>query len=204
MPTTQLTRTVALLYRMESADIRDLEAQLLEARKRAWSNALTEEATRHGCNRRPNAPRLADLTELRRMSREDAQSIAKTYNTAVEREIERLYGTNPRGNRQYYFANLERWSRQRESWKLQQIALNTELTARQYARDQFARRNNIGGRWKFVGAPPVCKICTRLYGMGYVTRDRVEYYGHSQHIGCPHEWVEVQPSRLDCRDLWLG
>ncbi len=204
MPTTNLTRTLALLYRMETADIRQLEAQLLEARKRAWSNALSEEARRHGCTRTPNAPRREDLAELRRQSKADALSIANTYNAAVEREIERLYTANVRGNRQYYFSNLERWSRQRDSWKLQQISLNTELTARQYARDQFANRNKIGGRWRFVGPPPVCSTCTRLYGMGFVTRDRVVYYGHSQHINCPHEWHEVRPQRVDCRDIWLG
>lgn len=203
MPT-QLTRTIALLYRMESADVRQLSNQLLESRKRAWANALREEAQRHGCTRTPNAPRKADLAELKRMCQEDAANIAATWNADVERQIERIFAATPTANRNTYFSRLETWSRERDTWKLQQISLNTELTTRQYARDQFAQKNNLRGKWKFVGSPPVCKVCTRLYGLGYVTRDKVDQYGHSQHVNCPHEWIEVQPKQMPCGDLWLG
>jgi len=201
----RLTETIALLYSMQDDDIRQLEQQLLDARKRAWSTALTDEARRHGCSRTPNAPRRGDLAELRRMSREDAQNIARTWNREVKAEIERLFEVNQRGNRNYYFSNLEKWSQKRDTWKLAQISVNTETTTRQYARDQFARKNNLeGGKWKFVGPAPVCAQCARLYGMGYVSRKVVDRYGHQQHIGCVHEFVEVKPEKLDCGDLWLG
>jgi hypothetical protein len=190
---------------METADIRQLEAQLLEARKRSWSNALAEEARRHGCNRTPNAPRREDLAELRRMSKADALSIAKTYNAAVEREIERLYAVNVRGNRQYYFSNLERWARQRDSWKLQQISLNTDTTAHEYAKRRFREQNYSGKeKYRLIGAPPVCAICTRLYGMGFVSEETTIRNSMPAHINCGHSWQIVKPPRLDCRDIWLG
>lgn len=201
----RLTEAIALLYRMESADIRQLEAQLLEARKRAWANALQGEAQRHGCNKSPSAPRREDLAELKRLCREDAQSIADTYNKAVEREIERLYGTNPRGNRQFYFSNLERWSRQRDSWKLQQIALNTNTTATEYARQRFREQNYSGKeRYRLVGASPVCAVCTRLLGMGFVSESVITLNPMPAHINCGHSWEIIKPPKLACQDIWLG
>ncbi len=205
MPETRLTQTIALLYQMEDADIRQLADQLLEARKRAWANALTDVAREHGCNRTPNAPRLQDLKELRRMCREDAANIARTYNREVSAKIDQLFDANRRGNRNYYFKNLERWVEQRNSWKLDQIALQTEVTTRSYARERFYRLNPLrGGRWRFIGPAPVCKVCARLYTLGFVDQATVDRNPAPVHIGCPHEWQQVQPQKANCAELWLG
>lgn len=204
----QLTQVIALLYRMAEADTKALELQLLEARKRAWETALREMAAAHGCNQQPHAPRREDLTELRRMSREDAASITRTWNREVEREITRLFNANRRGNRRYYFANLERWATDRAQWKDAQIALQTEQTTRFYAQTRFRQVNGLdgkGARYVFGGPAPVCKVCVRLFGMGIVNQSTVDYYPAPVHVGCPHEWRQVAaPQRLDCGELWLG
>ena len=205
MPTTRLTQTIALLYQMETDDIRALEAQLLEARQRAWMTALADVAAEHGCSGSPNPARLADLRELRQMCRDDAASIARTYNREVTAEIERLYDANVRGNRYYYFKHLEEWADRRNAWKLDQIALNTETTTRNFARERFYKLNSLrGGRWKFVGPTPVCAVCARLFTLGYVDQSVVDANPAPVHIGCPHEWRKVEPEKVDCRELWLG
>lgn len=201
----QLTRVIALLYRMESADVKELAAELLDARKRAWDTALREQAALHGCTgRRPAPPRKDDLAELKRQSNDEAQGIAATYNRDVEREIERLYDANPRGNRQYYMTNLERWAGERAAWKNVQIAINVEQSTRYYAQQQFASKNNLTRRYKFVGASPVCRECMRLFGMGIVTQRIVDLYPCPRHVGCPHEWEVVNPKLINCADMWLG
>lgn len=204
MPT-KLTQTLSLLYRMQNADVRQLENDLLESRKRAWDAALREEAARHGCTRTPSAPRRGDLAELRRQSRADAQSIAQTWNRDITREIERLYDSNPRGNRQFYFSNLERYAAERAQWKNAQIALNTETTAAEYAREQFRRLNHTGSeRYRLVGAPPVCAVCARLYGLGHVAAAVVERNPMPAHLNCAHSWSVINPPRIPCEALWLG
>lgn len=201
----RLTDTIALLYRMHDADVRALEDQLLEARKRAWATALRQEAAAHGCAKVPNAPRRDDLAELRRQSRDDARSIARTYNAEVTREIERIYADNPRANRNVYFSRLERWAAERDAWKRQQIALVADTTAAEYAREQFRRYNYTGEeQYVFAGPPPTCEDCASRFAAGIVGRTYIERYPAPRHIGCPHSWTPVRRPRLDCRDIWLG
>lgn len=204
MPT-RLTRTIALLYRMESADTETLYNQLLEARKRAWKTALELSARIHGCRQVPNAPRREDLDELKRMSREDAESITQTWNRDVIRQIEKLYEANIRGNRQYYFSNLERWNAQRNTWKLPQIALVTETTTAEYARERFRKMNYPGGqKYVFDGAPPTCKDCVRRFAAGVVDASYIRRFPTPRHINCPHTWRVLRPPRLRCDQIWLG
>lgn len=202
---TRLLQTIALLYRMESADIVTLTDQLLERRKADWITALSEEARRHDCNQRGQAPRLEDLKELRAMSAEDAQSIANTWNGDLERQLVKLFEANPRGNRNYYFSNLERWAAERDRWKLPQIAIQTAQTTRWYAQNRFRVMNGLrGGRYIFTGPAPVCKICVREFSQGVVTEQYIQRRPCPRHVGCPHSWTLVRPQKLRCDRLWVG
>lgn len=203
----QLTQIIGLFYRMQDADTRALEEQILTARKRAWELSLRELAAAQRCNRTPNAPSGEDLRELKRMSRDDAKSVSQTYNRDLERKIQQLYDANPRGNRTYYASNLEKWVTERARWKDSQIALHTEQSTRDYAQRRFYDMNNLSGknsRYIFQPRSAVCKECTRLIGMGVVGQSTVDRYGNEQHVGCVHEWVRLNDARISCRDLWIG
>jgi len=201
----QLTSTIALLYRMETGDVKQLEAALLERRKTAWVSSLANQARAHNCNRTPNAPRREDLREIKRMCKADAKSISNTWNREVTREIERLYNANPKGNRQYYFANLERWNSARDQWKLPQISLTTEMTTREYAAQRFRQMNyETALRFLFDGPPTTCVDCTRRFAAGLVNENYVRRYPTPRHIGCPHTWRVVNVPQIDCAELWLG
>lgn len=205
MPETRLTRTIALLYRMTDSDVRQLEQEILDARKAAWLSAMRAEAMAAGCNRVPNAPRREDLAELKRMSKEDAKSIAATWNRDVTRQIEQLFERNRRGNRRYYFKNLEAWDAARREWKLPQIAIVTDTTTREYAKDRFRKMNYEGGlRYVFSGGVAVCRDCASRYAAGVVDESYVRRYPCPRHIGCPHTWQVVNRPRVGCDQLWLG
>jgi len=202
---TALTRVIGLLYSMERDDITALAGDLLERRKAAWVTALQELAREHGCrSRRPTAPRREQLKELQRQAREDARSIARTWNRDVLREIRRLYDANPRGNRRYYARNMERWADARSEWKDPQIALQTEATTRWYAQEEFRRLNGLNERFVFSGPPPTCEVCVRLFAAGVVDKRFVERHATPVHVNCPHEWTAVAPKQLRCKDMWLG
>lgn len=203
MPT-NLTRVISLLYRFQAADVDTLTNQLLDQRKQAWNTALRELATRHGCTQPPRAPSGDDLAELKAQAKADADSIAATWNGDVERQVERLFEANRRGNRNYYAANLERWSAQRETWKSPQVALNSAQTTRFYAQQQFYRLNGIERRYVFVGAAPTCRDCVTRFAAGIVDQNYVDRYPCPRHPNCPHEWQTVNAEQLPCEDLWLG
>lgn len=204
---TVLTQTLSLLYSLQSADERALAQTLLSSRKAAWATGLRDVMRQHGCNGAPNAPSGGDLAELRRLSAEDAKSIAATWNRELSAEIERLYAANVRGNRQYYYSNLEKWATKRDQWKSAQIALNTETTTRQYARSQFYANNSFRGqRYRLTGPPPVCPVCSRHFGAGIVEQAYVDRAGLGAfHVGCTHEFQVVRPEKVnDCAELWTG
>lgn len=201
----RLTNIISLFYTMTEDDTAALQAQLLDARKRAWTTALADMARLHGCTGAPAAPRLQDLTELVAMSREDAQSISTTYNREMTAQIERLYADNPRGNRFYYAARMEAWSRERTAWKAPQIAVTTDTQTTEYARRRFREMNYDGReRYVFSGAAPTCRACTRLFGAGIVDAAFIRANPTPVHPGCPHTWQTVQPKQLDCGELWIG
>lgn len=205
MAASKLTKTIGLLYRMQRTDVERLYRQLLEIRKVTYATALRQMAREHGCGGTPNAPRREDLAELKRMSREDAKSISATWNRDVARQIEALYEANPRGNRQYYFSNLERWNAERNRWKLPQIALVTDTTTTEYARQRFREMNYPGGeKFIFTGPPPTCPDCMERFAAGIVGEAYTRRYSCPRHIGCPHTYVALNPPQIPCNELWLG
>ncbi len=202
----KLVRTIALLYRMESDDIRQLADDLTDARVKAWQQGIQEEARRFGYNVNPPPPDGGDLRDLRNASLEEARQIANTWNRDVERQIQKLYDANPRGNRNYYFSNLERWSTDRARWKNAQIALNTAQSARDSAKREFWRRNNLirNSMYIFTGPPPVCEECTRLFAHGLFTYRETLRVKIPVHVGCPHEFELFTRGFVPQSKLWIG
>lgn len=201
----RLTDIISLFYVMQAEDTARLEAQLLEARKRAWLTALRNEARAFGCTQSPSQPSLGDLAELKAMSREDAASITATYNRDAAKAVEALYAENRRGNRYYYARRMEQWATERQAWKGPQIAVTTDTQAAEYARRRF-REMNLDGteRYVFSGPAPTCRDCSRRFAAGIVGRDYIRRYPTPRHVACPHFWRVVNPPKLDCGDLWLG
>jgi hypothetical protein len=202
----KLIQVMLLLYRRTPEEARALEKQLIQQRRRIFRAAVKEERNKLGCTDPlpRQAPRGDDYTQLKAMSRLDADSITATWNRDVAGQLTRLYEANPRGNRQYYISNMEQWAAERAVWKDKQIALNTELTTRGYARQRFFDQNLSQGDFIFIGPPPVCEVCVGHFAAGVVDRDTVRRNPAPVHINCPHEWEPVAREQVNCADLWLG
>jgi hypothetical protein len=145
------------------------------------------------------------LQELKAMSAEDAQSIVNTWNRDVERQIERLFNANRRGNRNYYYKNMEAWAEGRRSWKQPQIAITTAQQTRWVAQTRFRQMNGLRGQqYVFYGPPPVCAICIGLFAEGLVSEAFIQQNPTPVHPLCPHEWRPVAIQRISCDDIWVG
>lgn len=190
---------------MADDDTRNFAAVLLESRKAAWITVMRSMARKHGCDATPNPPRLQDLAEYQRTSAEDAAGIAATWNREVTREIERLYRVNPRGNRSYYYSNLEKWVATRSTHKAPQIAITTEATAREWAMRRFEAMNYVGKlRYVFAGGPPTCLDCVSRYAAGIVDGAYIRKFSCPRHPQCPHFWRLLKRPKVACADIWLG
>lgn len=203
---TKLLQVLALLYQTQPEEIQQIADDLMEQAKRAWRTALTEKAREYGYRGPVRDPSMGDLAYLRDLCRQDAESIAATWNKDAARQLQKLYAANPKGNRYYYAKNMEAWAKQRSEWKSRQIALNTEQQARSYAQDRFRQENGLrGGMYVLVGPPPVCGDCVDLYGRGPVNQRTVDHYRMPLHGGCDHEWKELKgPKAPPPADLWVG
>ena len=204
--TTRLHSTLLLLYKMQPEEVAALSDDLLDQRKDVWKRTLARRAREYGVpGASPNAPRGGDLTELKAMSNEDAKSIAATWERDVERQIERLFNDNPRGNRNYYISNMERWARDREQWKSVQIANVTERGTAFYAETRFRQENDVtADRYIYQGPAPVSAECVKRFGAGVVDFSYVRRHGTPAHVNCPHVWELVTTQRLDPATIWVG
>lgn len=201
----QLTQVIFLLYKFLPEDQQALESQLLRQMKLAYKDGLQSEARRHGCSGVANDPSGSDLRHLKSMAKEDAKSIAETYNRDVLRHIEKLYRENPRGNRNHYSRNMQAYIAKRSTYKVPQISLNTETRSREYARSRFWQENGQrGNRYMMDGPPPVCPRCIQIFGMGILTQQFVDGNPCPIHMGCTHRYVLVSAPPLVCAEVWLG
>lgn len=202
----KLVQILGLLYRRTDEETQDLERHLLGQMKRAWSASLTEQARQAGYAGPVNPPRREDLAWLRDEARRDAQSIVGTWNRDAVRQLQKLYAANPRGNRNYYISNMERWAADREVWKGKQIAVNTEQKARTYAQERFRDVNGLrGDQYVIIGPPPVCEICVGYFAAGVVDQKFVDAHPLPAHIGCPHEWGRIGTVEAPApAELWVG
>lgn len=202
----RLLRILGLLYRRTDDEAQDLETQLLDQMKRAWSVSLIEQARQAGYTGPVNPPSRGDLAWLRAEARQDAQSIVRTWNRDAERQLRRLYEANPRGNRTYYIRHMEQWAADREVWKGKQIAVTTEQKARTYAQERFLQENGLrGDLYVMVGPPPVCGACVGYFAAGVVDQEFVDAHPLPAHIGCPHEWRRIGRVPAPApHELWVG
>lgn len=204
---TRLHRIIVLAYKMQPEDEAQLRADIYAQHGREWRQALAEEAARVGVTRPAQGPRgQREVTYFRTLAEQDARSITNTYNADLEREIVRLYDTNPRGNRNYYISNLERWYDRRSAWKDRQIALMNRQNARSYAKVRFYEENNMrGGSYYYEGPAPVSDECKFRMAQGVVSQDFVDGHPTPAHINCPHEWAAASvPAPQTVRELWIG
>lgn len=202
----ELTRIISLMYRMTDDDERRLFDDLVNMRVVMYQTAIEREARRYGNNLDANPPSGRDYAEIRRMSERDAASIVRTYNRDVERQVERLYAQNSRGNRNYYASNMERWASQRTTWKQAQIALNTDTTTTEYARRRWFEENfDSGLKWRMVGGAAVCKDCISIMAKGTLTQQFVDSHPCPRHYNCIHAYAPINPRRRADRDtVWMG
>jgi hypothetical protein len=188
-PLTRLQRIIRLAYDMRDDEEAQLARSIYDQRARAWVEQVREEAAKVGIRRAIPFPSGADADALRRASIEDAHSIRATYQRDLEREIARLYEANPRGNRQYYISNIERWHAQRAQWKDRQIALYNQKTAAFWAQQAFTMRNRIREpHYLFGGPAPVCEDCQAQFAAGEVDQAHVDANPTPLHPNCPHAW----------------
>lgn len=200
-----LPHLVGVLYEMQPEEVSALAVHLLAQRERAWQIALAEKARQYGCERTPRAPRDGDLRELARMSREDAENIAATWNRDAARQLQKLHAADPNQTPDTYARQMALWAQQRATWKLPQIALQTEQTARAYAQERFRQENEVHDvPYVFTGPPPVCAECVGHFAAGVVRLSYVREHPAPVHIGCPHEWRELPDRALSCAEMWLG
>ncbi|HML21820.1 MAG TPA: hypothetical protein PKD09_09240 [Aggregatilinea sp.] len=204
---TGLQRRLGNIFRMRDEEINALADSLYKQRVQAWKTAIAENAKACGYTGAIPEPSGRDAQWLKSMSRLDADSIAKTWRKDVEKEIGRLYEANHRGNRYYYRKGIDEWNAKREVWKSRQIANQTEMTTFGFAQARFLGENEgLVALYTFVGPPPVCVICIRLYGMGAVTKQVMQEYPTPIHFGCTHTW-RIMPGTatgIDPGKLWVG
>lgn len=192
------------LYSMIDEDIAALAADLRRQVVAEYGRTVQQQLNLYGCQRLATPPDAVSQRWIDAYLTKTSEGIARTYNTQLRNEIERLYQANPRGNRYYYMRALETWTQRRNAYKIPSIALNAKTAAAQYARQRFRDENGIQGRFVFVGPPPVCKRCMKLKGLGPVSEEQATKYGDSQHVNCPHFWQQLINSRIDCANAWTG
>lgn len=190
---------------MTARDTAELAAQLEQQMVAQYRLTIQAQLKLYGCTRSATGPDTESASYLQFKARLDAQSITDTYNRELTNEVNRLWAANRRGNRFYWFKNLEAWNTKRNAHKLDSIALNTMTAARKYAQDRFVDMNNIQGRWRLVGPPAVCRICVALFALGVVSLETTRKRPAPAHVNCPHTWAQVIPKKFDdCSEVWTG
>jgi len=204
---TDVQKLVHLAMRMTSYDADRIRGELTRQRRRAYENEITQQAARVGCpGRRGRLTTGPSLTALNDMSRNDSESIVNTYNYDLAVAILAIASQNPRANRNYYVNQLSNWEAKRAGWKADQIAWNTDGTARALAQQDFYYFNGIMGYAELMPDTAVCPICQGWIARVQVPLKVAENNPPPYHMGCPHKW-DTRPDlvpRDECPLLWVG
>lgn len=193
------------LYEMQPEDEFLLAQQLMNQLVREYRVTVQSLLVLHGCQKTVTGPDETSQRWIDAYAKKYSASIARTFNKNLSAKIQALYRANKFGNRYYFYKALNAWIMQRNSYKLPSIALNTAQAARAYARDRFRIENNISGRFIMVGPPPTCEICIRIKALGAVTESVMINNPLPAHVGCPHEYQQLIPQRIDdCDEAWTG
>jgi hypothetical protein len=204
---TALTENIIALYSYTAIDIAQLEAALFEQLRLGYLERLRELAIQHGVRDPQPVLREPELGALVAKAREDAQSIADTYNDDLRRQVEAIAARNPNATRQECLDILSSWNRERTARKGIEIAMYTILWATNYGFDLFVTRNNLQNQlFRAVGGIPVCDDCRRIVAFGIVGYRTTQENPLPLHINCSHEWVFVNATDISAsgRVVWLG
>lgn len=204
---TRLIRVITLLYSMQDDDIAQLQEQISKQLTITYRTVIGAQLRLYGCQRTVSGPDNKAEKWIADKAKDDAASIAATYNRELRNKVQRIYSSNPRANRYFYMRELDAWAAKRNGYKLASISLNTMTAAREYAQRRFVEENGIEGKWRLVGPPPVCKDCMRIAALGPVTwavtqkpRNRLP-----SHVNCPHRFEQLIPKKIqDCDSAWTG
>lgn len=200
-------RLVHLAMRLDNFDEDRIRSDLLSSRRRAYENELTIQARRVGCSSRSG--RLGNnesLTALNEDSKADAVSIVNTYNFDLAVAILNIKTETPTANRNTYVRRLGDWEEKRNAWKSEQIALNTEGTARAKAQADFYQFNAIDGVAELKPGQAAEPICQGWINRGEVPLREALNNPPPYHPNCPHVW-RIKPERVaagECAELWMG
>lgn len=201
----RLADLITSLYSYDQDDIDKLAGKLTERRRASWINSLSDLAATHGCSQLAGTPKGTDARKLADDSRADAESIASTYNRELRNQVNRIFAANPRAQRSVYIKQLDAWAKRRDAHKTLTIALNTDGTARQFARERFYQMNVDLSKWFTAsGPPPTCRLCIAIFAAGIVSFAYTQAHPFPRHQNCPHLYRAVAPTRAECGRLWLG
>lgn len=200
-------RRVFELYRMDDGDIASLYQKIEQHLTVTYKQVIQRQLTLYGCQKLATGPDSAAQKWIAAKARSDSESIARTYDRELMNRIQSIYRQNKRSNRYAYIRTLDAWIVQRNSYKIPSISLNTLTAAREYAQTRFVEENNIRGKWRLVGPPPVCKVCMRIAALGAVDWAVTQKPRNKlpSHVNCPHQWAQLIPKKIECGpDTWTG
>jgi hypothetical protein len=197
-------RRIFEAYKMDVADVQALYAQLERQLTVTYRQTVQRNLVKYGCQKTVTGPDAKALKVIQAQARKDSEGISNTYERELMNRVQRIRSANKRANRFYYIRELDAWLAQRTPKKTASISLNTLTYARSYAAQRFREENGINAKMRFVGPPPVCEKCIKLFGLGVVSVEAAKRYGDSQHGGCPHRWEELVLQKLDCSTVWTG
>lgn len=204
---TALIETIVDLYGMTDADITALEAAIFEQLRMAWLAQMRTLANQHGA---PNAiPQLqgAELARLQSKARDDAVSIANTYNRELRSQVNAIYTRNPNATREEYISVLSSWGRERGERKTITISMGVILWAAHYGFSVFITKNNLTQQlFKAVHGTPVCPICMRIVAAGVVGFQFTQDNELPAHNNCLGEYAVVNAQDLGSLGIaaWTG
>jgi len=201
-------KLVHLAARMDTTNEEAYRGEMVRTRRDTYEQTLTKLANDSGCEQ---AGRLGEgeiLSELNEQSVSDARSIVNTYNYEMATKVANIRQDVPRANRHTYAARLRTWENERSSFKDTQIAINTNLTARQAAQRDFQKNNDVEITVELVGPSPAAEeICQAALDMGRVPLSIANEIPMPAHLNCVHVWADEQAKKLkeaDCNELWMG
>lgn len=199
-------RLVHLSVRYDKIQQDAIRAELTTARQRAYNDELSIQARRAGCTRSGELSGGASLKALNQMSKEDAVSIANTYNSDLAQAIIGIREETPTANRNVYATQLREWETNRAEGKAPQIAQWAEVTARSKAQQDFYKNNTIDGVAELQPEVAVCPVCAGFIARGSVPMKVAQHSPPPFHLRCPHYWQTYpeKVNRQDCNEIWMG
>lgn len=202
-----LTALIVSLYEMNAADIAALESALFEQLRLAWIEQIRALAIQHGAVNPTPQLQGAELERLQTKAREDAVSIAATYNRELASQVNAIYNRNPQAGRGEYIRVLDSWNRERGEHKAITIALSVIMWAAHYGLTVFVTRNNLQHQlYRAVGAAPKCPECMRIVAAGIVSFRYTQENPLPAHPNCVHDYVVINATDLRTLGLtiWAG